>query len=258
MVVIIDDRADVWQYSPHLVRVPVFNFFLGAGDINAAFLPKQQELVTQSKATAPALPAKTAQDEAASPTGVSGAEKPADSPSSEATSGDLNEIGQQLLTMAAGEGVEVIVQQVKEQEKIIIAQQTERPLLQQQLMLDKEDEQTEETSATVEAHNGHVELAEQPKARHSVLNDDDRGLEIIEKHLAQVHRTFYDEYVKAKAVPAGGRIAELKGEKSPKKRSLNDIIPDVAEIMPRIKEEVLDGAVVVFSGIIPLGVDIHT
>jgi RNA polymerase II subunit A-like phosphatase len=39
---------------------------------------------------------------------------------------------------------------------------------------------------------------------------------------------------------------------------LTDIIPDVAEIMPRIKEEVLDGAVVVFSGIIPLGVDIHT
>jgi RNA polymerase II subunit A-like phosphatase len=258
MVVIIDDRADVWQYSPHLVRVPVFNFFLGAGDINAAFLPKQQELVTQSKATAPAPPAKTAQDEAASLEGSSGAEKPADSPSSEAANGDLNEIGQQLLTMAAGEGVEVIVQQAKEQEKVIIAQQTERPLLQQQLMLDKEDEQSEETSTTVEAQNGHVEPAEQQKARHSVLNDDDRGLEIIEKHLAQVHRTFYDEYVKAKTVPAGGRIAELKGEKSPKKRALTDIIPDVAEIMPRIKEEVLDGAVVVFSGIIPLGVDIHT
>jgi RNA polymerase II subunit A-like phosphatase len=94
-------------------------------------------------------------------------------------------------------------------------------------------------------------------ARHSILNNDDRGLEIVEKHLKQVHRTFYDEYVKAKAVPAGGRIAELKGEKSPKKRALNDVIPDVAEIMPRIKEQVLDGAVVVFSGIIPLGVDVQ-
>jgi RNA polymerase II subunit A-like phosphatase len=258
MVVIIDDRADVWQYSPHLVRVPVFNFFLGAGDINAAFLPKQQELVTQSKPKALAPSTKTTQEETGSSVAVSTAGKPADPTNAETTNGDLNEIGQQLLTMAAGEGVEVIEQQAKEQEKVIIAQQTERPLLQQQLMLDKEDEQIEETGVTPEVHNGHVDHAEQPKARHSVLNDDDRGLEIIERHLALVHRTFYDEYIKAKAVPAGGRIAELKGEKSPKKRSLNDIIPDVAEIMPRIKEEVLDGVVVVFSGIIPLGVDIQT
>ncbi|KAH4006859.1 RNA polymerase II subunit A C-terminal domain phosphatase [Parastagonospora nodorum] len=230
MVVIIDDRADVWQYSPHLVRVPVFNFFLGAGDINAAFLPKQQELVTQAKDKPPTPPNKVAQTETGLPAPVS----------------------------VAGEGGEVLEQQAKEQEKVIIAQQTERPLLQQQLMLDKEDAQAEDAEVFPEAPNGEMEHVEHPKARHSVLNDDDRGLEIIEKHLVQVHRTFYDEYVKAKAIPAGGRIAELKGEKSPKKRALSDIIPDVAEIMPRIKEEVLDGVVVVFSGIIPLGVDVQT
>jgi RNA polymerase II subunit A-like phosphatase len=79
---------------------------------------------------------------------------------------------------------------------------------------------------------------------------------VIEENLNRVHRTFYDEYRKAKKVPAGGRVAELKGEKSPKKRQIDDIIPDVAEIMPRIKNDVLRGAVVVFSGIIPLGVDV--
>jgi RNA polymerase II subunit A-like phosphatase len=258
MVVIIDDRADVWQYSPHLVRVPVFNFFLGAGDINAAFLPKQQELVTQSKAKADRVPSKTAQPETSSAVPISVAGKPADSAPADTVNGDMNEIGQQLLTMTAGEGGEVLEQQAKEQEKVIIAQQTERPLLQQQLMLDKEDAQAEDTEVVAEAPNGDTDHVEQPKPRHSILNDDDRGLDIIEKHLVQVHRTFYDEYVKAKAVPSGGRVAELKGEKSPKKRALNDIIPDVAEIMPRIKEEVLDGAVVVFSGIIPLGVDIQT
>jgi RNA polymerase II subunit A-like phosphatase len=258
MVVIIDDRADVWQYSPHLVRVPVFNFFLGAGDINAAFLPKQQELVTQAKDKSPTPPLKAAQIEAGSSAPISVAGKPAESAPADTTNGDLSEIGQQLLTMAAGDGGEVLEQQAKEQEKVIIAQQTERPLLQQQLMLDKEDAQAEDLEIAPEAQNGELEHVEHPKARHSVLNDDDRGLQVIEKHLVQVHRTFYDEYVRAKAMPAGGRIAELKGEKSPKKRTLNDVIPDVAEIMPRIKEEVLDGAVVVFSGIIPLGVDIQT
>lgn len=256
MVVIIDDRADVWQYSPHLVRVPVFNFFPGAGDINASFLPKQQELVSQSKDKLPAPSTKASSDQADSANTASTITKPS---STEAANGDLNEIGQQLISMAAGEGVVDIEQQAKEQEKVIIAQQTERPLLQQQLRLDKEDAQAEEVNdAPVGDDNGAVDHTEHSKVRHSVLNDDDRGLETIEKHLVLVHRTFYDEYIRAKAVPAGGRVAELKGEKSPKKRPLNDVIPDVAEIMPRIKEEVLDGTVVVFSGIIPLGVDIQT
>ncbi|EGU12936.1 putative RNA polymerase II CTD phosphatase Fcp1 [Rhodotorula toruloides ATCC 204091] len=44
MVVIIDDRADVWDGSPHLVKVIPYEFFVGIGDINAAFLPKKKEL----------------------------------------------------------------------------------------------------------------------------------------------------------------------------------------------------------------------
>lgn len=39
MVIIIDDRADVWQWSPNLLRVSPFDFFVGIGDINATFLP---------------------------------------------------------------------------------------------------------------------------------------------------------------------------------------------------------------------------
>lgn len=34
MVVVIDDRADVWQYSPNLVTVLPYHFFQGTGDIN--------------------------------------------------------------------------------------------------------------------------------------------------------------------------------------------------------------------------------
>ncbi|PWN39520.1 hypothetical protein IE81DRAFT_326435 [Ceraceosorus guamensis] len=40
MVVIIDDRADVWSWSPNLVNVRPYDFFVGIGDINATFLPK--------------------------------------------------------------------------------------------------------------------------------------------------------------------------------------------------------------------------
>ncbi|KAF9924407.1 Carboxy-terminal domain (CTD) phosphatase [Linnemannia zychae] len=46
MVVVIDDRADVWQYSPNLVKVHPYEYFVGAGDINAGHLPKQDTIVT--------------------------------------------------------------------------------------------------------------------------------------------------------------------------------------------------------------------
>ncbi|CAO1631472.1 unnamed protein product [Sympodiomycopsis kandeliae] len=39
MVVIIDDRGDVWGWSPNLVKVIPYDFFIGSGDINATFLP---------------------------------------------------------------------------------------------------------------------------------------------------------------------------------------------------------------------------
>lgn len=39
MVVIIDDREDVWSRSPNLLPVLPYEFFVGIGDINATFLP---------------------------------------------------------------------------------------------------------------------------------------------------------------------------------------------------------------------------
>lgn len=252
MVVIIDDRADVWQYSPHLVRVPVFNFFPGAGDINASFLPKQQELVF-AKDKVPPTPKKS---DGTSMSACSVAGQPIEPAPLVVTNGDLKDIGKKLVDLAKKEDLEV---QAKEQEKVIIAQQTERPLLQQQLLQDKEDEAAEEVEVPGDVIvNGNPQHADHHKVRHSILNNDDRGLDVIEQNLLRVHREFYDQYGRMQAVPAGGRIAELKGEKSPKKRAMTEVVPDVAEIMPRIKSEVLEGAVVVFSGIIPLGVDVQT
>lgn len=259
MVVIIDDRADIWHYSDNLIRVPVFNFFPGAGDINASFLPKQQELVTTpSKSKVAESTAKDksgAEGEAISAFSV--AANPTETVPAESTNGVVSELEQQLIQMGAGESPEVLEQQVKEQEKVIISQQTERPLLQQQLVLDKEDEEAEESESPEAAENGDSQSSEHHRHRHSLLHDDDRGLEVIEDNLRRVHKAFYDEYQKKKIMPHGGRVAELKGEKSPKKRPLDDAIPNVTQLMPRIKRKVLEGCTIVFSGIIPLGMDVE-
>lgn len=261
MVVIIDDRADIWHYSPNLVRVPVFNFFPGAGDINASFLPKQQELVTTStkKKAAPVPDAVKQVDEGDSTQALSIAGKPAETASTGTSNGSLTDIEQQLVSMGAADSPDVIEKQVKEQEKVIITQQTERPLLQKQLLLDKEDEEAdavEENGDHNEIENGDAHNADHHRHRHSILHNDDRGLEIIEKHLKQIHNLFYAEYRQKTAAPPVGRVLELKGQKSPKKR-LEEFIPDVKELMPRIKEEVLDSVTIVFSGIIPLGMDVE-
>lgn len=260
LAVIIDDRADIWGYCENLVRVPVFNFFPGAGDINASFLPKQQELVTQApKVKTVETKTKAADDDDAgsedSPV-VSVAGKPAETAYTETTNGAVN-LEQQLLSMGAGESQEALEEHLKEQEKVIITQQTERPLLQQQLVLDKEDEEAEVAEASQKLEDGSTQPIEHHKHRHSLLHDDDRGLEVVAANLRLIHNTFYDEYLKKRAVPHGGRVAELKGQKSPKKPLLETVVPDVAEIMPRLKRQTLNGCVIVFSGIIPLGMDVE-
>ncbi|PLW10996.1 hypothetical protein PCASD_23097 [Puccinia coronata f. sp. avenae] len=58
MVVIIDDRGDVWEYSPNLVAVVPYNFFVGIGDINGAFLPPARPLEpspAENEGTPPSL-----------------------------------------------------------------------------------------------------------------------------------------------------------------------------------------------------------
>lgn len=46
MVTIIDDRGDVWNWIPNLVRVVPYHFWSNTGDINSQYLPKRSGLVT--------------------------------------------------------------------------------------------------------------------------------------------------------------------------------------------------------------------
>lgn len=47
MVVVIDDRADVWNWIPNLVKVVPYEFFIGIGDINSSFLPQKEAIVSE-------------------------------------------------------------------------------------------------------------------------------------------------------------------------------------------------------------------
>lgn len=45
MVVVIDDRGDVWNWFENLIKVVPYSFFVGIGDINSNFLPRQQNSI---------------------------------------------------------------------------------------------------------------------------------------------------------------------------------------------------------------------
>ncbi|KAK4683531.1 RNA polymerase II subunit A C-terminal domain phosphatase, partial [Tremellales sp. Uapishka_1] len=161
MVVVIDDRADVWGDCPNLVKVIPYDFFVGIGDINGSFLPP-------TMATLPAGPGlplvSSTSDSPSSTTSTLSLLTPPDSPSTSTEEGLL------LQTK--------LLDQVSE----------DRPLAKLQEKLEKEDEAEAENGVSAEstiapASEG-TEVPVSPEAsrrRRQLLNDADNELKRIRK-----------------------------------------------------------------------------
>lgn len=258
MVLIIDDRGDVWDWSKSLIKVVPYDFFKGIGDINSSFLPRRQDVAPETK-PAPAPPSAPAEVES-----TPGEGKPIQEPSAEQAddaedakpSGESSTVDK-LMSMGGANDEAAMKEKTTEQDEQLADQIASRPLMQQQLELEKDDQESEET-ANGAAVDGQPEKDqhESPKPRHNLLVDDDVELQHLETALGDIHRSFYDIYRgQVQSTMGAGRVSELKGEKSPKKRpdtSDMSLVPDVQIIMPEMKAKVLTGCNIVFSGIIPL------
>ena len=264
MVVIIDDRGDVWKWSDNLIRVKPYDFFVGIGDINSSFLPKKQEFPTgplpavveeTTTATHPKsvegekdviirdAPSSSSSSEVAPPNAV------ADSTDSPPTAhADLTTL-EQLVKLGAGDDKLLLEEQAHQLSDAIRAQQEARPLAKQQHILDMKDEAEgllengDTRSTTPSEHGGH-------RHRHQLIKDEyPRELEPLERNLTEVHKIFFDEYDQSlnKNVTRGRRRGRMQVLQ----------VPDVTVLMPRMKKKTLDGVVLVFSGVIPLGANVH-
>jgi RNA polymerase II subunit A-like phosphatase len=253
MVVIIDDRGDVWSWSPNLVKVSAYDFFVGIGDINSSFLPKAQGVVEKPK------PEPTALTNGSVTTAEEGSVKEkeqaatGEAPANEAPE-PTSDLEAQLVAMAGSASEANFSAQNEAQEEAIATQLEDRPLLRRQEALDQLDE-------TEDANGDASETASETsqKHRHHLLRDDDDELLYLQKHLEAVHEAFFDKFNQEKRKMSGGRVAELRADKtSPKKAPVVDdldIVPDVKVIMPAMKEQVLRGVVLCFTGVIPQGLD---
>jgi RNA polymerase II subunit A C-terminal domain phosphatase len=266
MVVIIDDRGDIWDHSPNLVRVKAYDFYRGIGDINAAFLPKKQEipLDPDQKPDTPLFPSPdTTEHKANGVDQANGADDEKKAPvESSLTTGDLD-------------NPEVLEAQTKEQEKQIDAQIEERPLERLQREQDQKDEAEAAANASpspngepqpsqsTESESDSSDTSESNKLvhRHAVLNNDDEELILIEDKLRKVHTAWFREYDKKRHSTKGGRVGELSGSQKASVRGNSDqpldlsALPDAKKILTQMKTAVLGGVVIVFSGVLPLGSD---
>lgn len=263
MVVIIDDRGDVWSWSTNLIKVTPYDFFVGIGDINSSFLPKRQDIAA-AEAVKP-LPTAAPQEQAP----ADGTSEMSEVPTTDEKpaplkiqlppkpNGETTSLEEQLVAMSGGDNPELLKEQTNEQNEAIATQMEDKPLLRRQEILDKADHEAAEKEQSRE--NGD-ETPSDTHRRHNLLHDDDDELRHLEANLRAVHTRFYDQYERKRSGTQGGRVAQLKGEKSPKKRPIDDleIVPDVGFIMPDMKRTVLKGVSIVFSGVVPLGTNIQS
>ncbi|KAF8436439.1 hypothetical protein BGX38DRAFT_1274476 [Terfezia claveryi] len=258
MVVIIDDRGDVWKWSDNLIRVKPYDFFVGIGDINSSFLPKMQEFPTSptpeliDEAAGP-LPGLTKHVESGEDGGVTIVEAEKEGEEEEAPiegaadsttthhHADLTTL-EQLVKLGASDDKILLEEQAHQLSDAIRAQQESRPLAKLQHIIDLKDEaegalENGDSGKETPSEHGGV------KHRHQLIKDEyPRELEPLERNLTDVHRLFFEKYDQNMRMGPRGR---------------RNKVPDVTDLMPKLKKKTFEGVVLVFSGVIPLGASVH-
>ena len=269
MVVIIDDRGDVWQWSPNLIKVTPYDFFVGIGDINSSFLPKKPALRTSLKAVTAATPQpndastepakKGEADFKTNGIELTNANGVVDSPVDIRTS-PL----EQLVAMSGSDDSAIREAQTSNQTATLNVQMEERPLAQKQKQLEAEEIAAEANATKEGATDTNTSSASSDdgsdgdRPKHNLLQDHDRELYHLEDSLRSVHTAFFQAYSQQMNAAKGGRVAKLMGGQkiTPTEKTDLDLIPDIKTILPAVKFKVLGGTVIVFSGIVPLGMDV--
>lgn len=246
MVVIIDDRGDVWQWESNLIKVVPYDFFVGIGDINLSFLPKKNGQLlgpTKHRKTIARLAEMEEQSEKAKEKQVSseGSEgTPMDSATveeekvkeenlEESSGGDHASPVERMVSLGGGENnTNLLHEQLLTRSQLVEQQQHERPLAKLQHNLDK----------IIHDHDTPTPESEGDEAgEENLLHDDDTELASLENALTNIHKKYFEVY-----------NAREKGSNIPR--------PDLTTIIPELKRHCLEGVVILFSGILPLGMNI--
>jgi RNA polymerase II subunit A C-terminal domain phosphatase len=171
-----------------------------------------------------------------------------------------------LLAITQADDPDLIVAQTNEQNAVLEAQQAGRPLAAAQHALDvkveelaasseSESEEDEELYGD-KVSNHHVTPPPSPN-KQSLLKNDDNELSRLTTVLKNVWEAFYDGYKKnVEEVQREKQLSRLEG----RVKSVTETgkIPDIRDIMTHMRNVILDGAIIVFTGVIPLTLNWQT
>ena len=260
MVCIIDDREDIWDCAPNLVTVKPYRFFTGTGDINAP--PGSDQAFTHP----PAIPL----HESASEVELK------DSPDGKTNDGADNErknIGASNTTNSSNvsennssvsEKYEMDMNSEKDKEDCEVDQNA-TTVSKEEICDAKEgkngytvtdkleeekvdcDEMKDVKGQNSEKENEEANCGLSKKSPEDVVDgnqveDHDDYLLYLEEILGRIHKSFYE-------VVAWNKQADENGN-DPTTR----VAPDLRNIVPELRRNVLKGTKIVFTGVIPTNI----
>ncbi|KAH8119974.1 hypothetical protein DFH11DRAFT_1500359 [Phellopilus nigrolimitatus] len=252
MVVIIDDRADVWEWSPNLIKVIPYDFFIGIGDINSTFLPKVDDTMVASTVTENSSTRTTSSHESESPKPTPPIPVPSSSspPVSSPSETESAEIALDPTDAPQSAGKKDMITQ---NTLALEAQVEERPLAKMQEQLESDDEADNSGNNTSpEPKNDGLQnevaivqgdLAKAKHHRKALLKNDDAELVRVGQLLDEVHRRFFAAY--------DNRLPENNTGKRRKSVAQREVPYDVKFIIPSIRKETFKDLHILFSGMIP-------
>lgn len=272
MVVIIDDRGDVWQWEKNLIKVVPYEFFVGIGDINLSFLPKKNGQVTgpmrkriarleayeekqRRKSQGEAVDDDDPQDPqdpgteppqgleplAIPEEAVSEHSNDEESPSRRNSvqeaddNSSLTTSSRRSLQSLQASPVDRIVELGGDKAQMIEQSLTRNQSLEQQ-QHDRPLAKLQHDLEKINHEHDEKEITPESDNEDNLLFDDDNELESLNDALVRVHDEYYriwDSY-------------------SQHKSQTN---PDLTTIIPALKSKCLEGIVVLFSGILRWGSD---
>ncbi|XP_033626531.1 RNA polymerase II subunit A C-terminal domain phosphatase-like [Asterias rubens] len=204
MVVIIDDREDVWNYAPNLIMVPPYKYFEGTGDINAP----------------PGL---------ADSKGVLGKEDPPSEKEIE-DSAKESEVEEGTDCTQTKEASDVEMDVTVSDKELKSSEDKDNPLEKETNVKDG-DAGSKTTSEDKTKENGNQNSQVKKVVPEEESGDSDDYFLYLADILKQIHKEFYDAY---------DHLQEQ---------------PDLKIILPSLRQKILTGVNLVFSGVFPTNIN---
>ncbi len=217
MVCIIDDREDVWNFAPNVIHVKQYTFFKGTGDINAP------PGAADAKKSAPVSP-KVPQAKAEESSDKDGKKKVS------SVNDDLELSDEDMDNSHSDSETKGSNKTDKKAEKSDEPGESSDDTKKEEVADSTKEEEKKEAS-----DESSVPVSSDEKAEDDLIEveDTDDYLIYLEDILKTIHKAYYD------------LLDQMKEE------GKSDI-PDLKTVIPYVKRKVLQGANIVFSGIVPM------